>query len=554
MKRMVALLATAALAAPLAALAAEGPAVPESSIARPPAAARPAAALDEPAGPPAYAPRLARNTPPDLAAEVPPGPVTQFGDALERAYWTSPALIAQRARLRSTDYRLPQARALSGPSLSYRATYGYQRDNIESPFGSWFAQSGWSSTAAAILTQPLLTFGRNAAGERGALAEIAFERAQLRSSEANALFGAIRAYVLLLRAGDALSIVEEDLALLEREYADNTARFAKREVTSSDLQQVETRVELSRAQLFSARDELATARAQFLAAVGAPAGDLAPPDPLPVPVRTLEEVYAFAESHSPVLGGAYARERISRAAADAARAAMLPRVDLRGTGEIGTVSPYSDSRRATALRGEVVVSGLIFDSGLLRARLQEAEAANDADWRLIDQALRENRAEVADAWNEWLAQTAAIDRLRLASDAARRAFEGALLQEKAGLRTTLDVLSLARELLQARSAYTTATASAYLAQARLLAAMGALERSYLTPDAPPGDDPDRHLRQTRSSGEVPLLVPALRAVDRLFVGGRKNRPVRDPAGPLTTDGVPLPVPASGGVEVPAQPD
>ena len=544
MKRLAVLFASAALVAPPAgAQGLDRPALPEAAVARPPAGARPAAVLDEPAGPPAYAPQLGSRAPAELVATEPPAPVTRFADALERAYWTSPALLAQRARLRSADYRLPQARALSGPSLSYRATYGYQRDNIESPLGRWNAQAGWSSTAAAILTQPLLTFGRNAAGERGAMAEIAFERAQLRSSEANALFAAIRAYVLLLRAADTVGIVGEDLALLEREYADNAARFAKREVTSSDLQQVETRVELSRAQLLSARDDLATTRAQFLAAVGAPAGELGPPEPLPVPVRTLEEAYAFAETHSPVLGGAYARERISRAAVDAARAEMMPRVDLRGTGEVGTVSPYSDDRRATALRGEVVVSGPLFDSGLRQARMQEARAANDADWRLIDQALRENRADVADAWNEWLAQTAAIDRLRLAAEAARRAFDGALLQEKAGLRTTLDVLSLARELLQARSAHTTATASAYLAQARLLAAMGTLERSYLMPDAPPGHDPDRHYRRTRSDGEVPLLVPALRAVDGLFVGGSTNRAIRDPAGPLTAEGVPLPVPA-----------
>lgn len=542
MRLFSALLLTCA-AVPALAQPVQGPVlpsgVPESAIVRPSAAAAPAATLDEPGGGPLFAPRLPRGTPEALAA--PPAPVIGFEDALSRAYWTSPQLLAQRSRLRSADYRLPQARALSGPSLSFQATYGWQRDNVESGLGGWAARSGWSSTAAAVLNQPLFTFGANAAGERRALGEVAFERASLRSAEASALFAAIQSYVLVLRAREGVGIVRDDLALLERNQSENALRFERREVTASDLQQVETRVELARAQVKSALDELASSEARFIVAVGAPAGVLTPPPPLPMPVRTLEEAYALAERNSPLLAAAYARERVSRAGADAARSGMLPRVDLRGSAQVGTVTPYTDDLRRTELRGEVVVSGPIFESGLRRARMQEAEAANDADWRLIDQALRDTRAEVADAWNEWLAVTASLDNLRNAADVARRAFDGAQLQEKAGFRTTLDVLNLARELLQARSAYNNATASAYLAQARLLATMGTLEQAHLFPDAP-AYDPDRHFDRTRDDGMVPVVVPLIRQFDGVFAGGRQNRPVRDPAAPLAAPGVDLPVP------------
>lgn len=523
----------------------QGPGVPESAITRPSAAAAPSASLDEPSGPPHFAPRLPRSTPASLADAGPPPPVNGLEDALARAYWTSPQLLSQRARLRSTDYRLPQARALSGPSLTFQATYGYQRDNVESALGGWAARSGWSSTAAAVLNQPLFTVGRNAAGERRALGEIAFERASLRSAEAGALFEAIRAYVLVLRARESVGIVRDDLALLDRNFTDNSTRFKSREITASDLQQVETRVELARAQLLSAQDELATTEARFIAAVGASAGVLTPPVALPMPVSTLEDAYALAERNSPLIGAAYARERVSRAGADAARSGMLPRIDLRGTAQAGTVTPYTDDLRRTELRGEVVISGPIFESGLRRAQMQEAEAANDADWRLIDQSLRDTRAEVADAWNEWLAQTASLTNLRNAADIARRAFDGAQLQEKAGFRTTLDVLNLARELLQARTAYNNATAASYLAQARLLATMGMLEQANLFPDAP-AYDPERHFDRTKDDGMVPVVVPLLRQFDGVFAGGRKDRPVRDPAAPLAAPGVDLPVPGSAG--------
>lgn len=521
------------------------PGVPAGVIARPNASAMPAASPDEPSGPPYYAPRLPRGTPEDQAGTNASAPIGTFNEALLRSYWTNPALLAQRARQRATDYRLPQARSQSGPSVSYQATYGYRRDNFEQPVGNWTALSGWTSTASAILNQPLFTFGRNGAGERRALGEIAFERASLRSTEADTLFNAISAYVGLLRDRAAMAIYRDDLALLEREYADNGARFAKREVTSSDLQQVETRLELSRAQLFLAQRTLASSEARFLSVIGAPAADtLAPPSPLVVPADSLEDAYAHAEEHSPLLGAAYARERVSRAAADSARSNMLPRVDLRGSAAVGTTTRYTNNPRQTELTGQVVVSGPLFQNGLLLAQKHEADAANDADWRLIDQALRENRVNVAEAWNEWLAQTAAITQLRLSAEAAQKAFDGALLQEKAGFRTTLDVLSLARELLQSRTSYNSATASAYLAQARLLALIGALEQTSLFPDAP-AYDPADHLEKVKGTGQIPVIVPILREVDGLFVRGRKDRALRDPAAPLAAPGVALPVPQEG---------
>lgn len=554
---MMALKAKVALGATLfavcmqTALAAEdAPGVPAGVLQRPSAAQAARVSLDEPGGAPRYAPRLPRGTPTDLADADASGPVADFAAALQRTYWTQPNLLAERARLRGTDYRLPQARAQAGPRLTYEAAYGYQRDNFEQATGGWTSRSGWSSTATAILTQPLFTFGRNASAEKNALAQIAFQRATLRSTEASTLFGAIRAYVGLLRDRAGLGIFRDDLALLEREYADNKARFDKREVTSSDVQQVETRLEQARAQVFTAQSALATSEAQFLSAIGGPAAStLAPPNPLSLPVNSLEEAYAYAETHSPVLAAAYSRERISRAAADSARAGMLPRVDLRGKAEVGAITPYSDSLRQTDLRGEVVVSGPLFQSGLLHAQAKEAEAANDADWRLIDQAMRDNRAEIADAWNQWLGQSAAVAQLELSTAAARKAFDGALLQEKAGFRTTLDVLNLARELLVARSGYNSATTNAYLAQARLLALLGALEQASLFPDAA-AYDPDEHYDRVKRNGEIPVIIPALRAVDSILTGGGRDRALRDPAAALATTGVALPVPAAIGPQEP----
>ena len=175
------------------------------------------------------------------------------------------------------------------------------------------------------------------------------------------------------------------------------------------------------------------------------------------------------------------------------------------------------------------------------ARIAEANAANDADWRLIDQAQRENRVELADAWNQWLALAASTEYLAKAVDEAQAAYDGAVLQERAGMRTTLDVLDLARELLSARTNYNGATSGAYLAQARLLLAMGALEQSYLFPDAP-RYDVEAHFEKVKENGDIPLLTPLLRVIDGVAQGSTKDRALRDPSAKVTVPGVDLPIP------------
>jgi outer membrane protein len=278
---------------------------------------------------------------------------------------------------------------------------------------------------------------------------------------------------------------------------------------------------------------VASSDAIFLRFVGAPAGDLVPPNPLVIPARTLEDAYVYADANNPIIGTAFARERISRSEIDLARAELLPRVDLRGQASVGTATPYTDEPRQTELRAGVTISGFL-DAGVRLARVGEAAEVNDADWRIIDDAIRENRAEVADAWNTWQSQAAAVERLDVAVAAAERALEGARLQQRAGLRTTSEILELARDLLQVRTSLNSAMASSYVQRARVLAAMGALRHEFLLPEAS-AYDPTWHYERVKGQGDVPLLTPVLRAIDSLAVPARSDRVVRDPAGQLAME-------------------
>jgi outer membrane protein len=484
--------------------------------------------VDDRAGKAPFDPTLPADTPDEIRAIDLSTPVVTLQDALVRAYWFNPQLLAERASMRAADFGLPQARAAFGPSIDYSVGLNWQRDIIDSPLGGSFSRSGRTQTAAAILTQPIYTFGRLAANERSARARIAFERARLRDTEQQVLFAAISAYVGVLRDRAGLQIAKDNLDILEREASDVRARYAVREATEVDLQQVETQTAIARAEMTNAQATLDASTAAFGSAIGSPPGELAAPNPLILPASSLDSAQEVAEADNPIVAASRAREQASRAAADGAAAARLPRVDLQGRADFGTNTPYENDLRSNSYQAGIVLSGPIFDSGLLAARQKEAQAANDADWRLIDRSLRDLRAEVATAWSASQAASAAVGDLAAAVDSAAKAYEGALGQQKAGFRTTLDVLILARDLLDVRRGYNSNLADAYLTKARLLVALGAMDLSDLMPGTAV-HDPARHLEKVDGMGELPW-TPVLEALDGLGYGkADKVRPIRDPA-------------------------
>jgi outer membrane protein len=101
-------------------------------------------------------------------------------------------------------------------------------------------------------------------------------------------------------------------------------------------------------------------------------------------------------------------------------------------------------------------------------------------------------------------------------------------QQKAGFRTTLDVLILARDLLTVRNNLNMTEADHYIAQARILFALGMLDLPDLMPSEP-AYDAGAHLEKVDGQGSVFPITPILRALDGISYVGTEPRPTRDPA-------------------------
>jgi TolC family type I secretion outer membrane protein len=496
---------------------------------------------------PIVRPALPRETPADVMDGAGVPTLTMLDAAIARAYWTNPTLLAERATLRSVDPLYAQARANYGPQLSLQASHLFARDRREVLPGLFSRPEGFSTTAQLIFSQPLLSFGRMAAAEQGALAQIALSREELRLSEASTMFGVIGSYVAVLRDRTILDYARQNLALLERQFSESRARFAVRDITSSDLQQVETRLAFGRAQVLNAEGQLGSSQSLFLQSTGGLPGDLAVPAPINLGVTSLDAAYAVAEAASPIVRGAQAREKVSRAAVAAARAQRNPEVSLQGSGLYGPSNLYQNQLRSTELRSSVVVSLPIIDSGIRRIAVERARQANEADWRLVDAAVREARQSVAESWDAYRSALDSLEHYRTAATAAQAAYDGAVIQERAGDRTTLDVLDLARDLLNVRTSYATAEANEYLSRARLLGAMGNLEAPKLVPGIATYN-PAANFERVRHKGDVPLLTPLVSGIDQAIGAAvrddqpiREDRVLRDPAGTLRTESAVTPI-------------
>ncbi len=111
-----------------------------------------------------------------------------LAEALAATYASQPALLAERARLRSTDENVPQALSGWRPTVVMAGTLGYG-DGISRQFTN--SSGGWLKartdrqigTAQATLTQPLYTGGRTQANLNRAKNQVMAERANLIAQE-----------------------------------------------------------------------------------------------------------------------------------------------------------------------------------------------------------------------------------------------------------------------------------------------------------------------------------------------------------------------------------
>ena len=421
-------------------------------------------------------------------------------EAIALAYRTNPSLLAQRANQRALDESIVQARAGLRPTLDVTVSGDYTRDYSDTALDP----DSDGASASIGLSQTLWSGGRIGHGITAAEAEILAGRENLRGIEQSVLASVIQAYADVIRDMEVLRIRQANLAVLQRQLEESSARFEVGEITRTDVAQSEARLAQSEAELANAQAQLSTSRAVYAAVVGQAPGDLAPMPVLPGVPADFDSALDVALADNPDIRAAAYTLAAAEANVAAARAEYMPSVRASATygGSNRDFDRFGDIADNTRLTAGATLSIPLFTGGLNASRVAAAlERANAAQIN-VEGERRNALQAVSSAYAQSISARASLQAGEEAVRAASVAAEGVRQEAQVGLRTTLDVLNQELELRNAEVTLASARRNEYVAQANLLAAMGRLEGPDLDPTLD-RYDPDANYERVRNRGALP---------------------------------------------------
>ncbi|MBV9995831.1 MAG: TolC family protein [Caulobacteraceae bacterium] len=150
-------------------------------------------------------------------------------------------------------------------------------------------------------------------------------------------------------------------------------------------------------------------------------------------------------------------------------------------------------------------------------------------------------AAVAQAWGDLAARREQLAGLRDQLENEEQAFHGSRIEERIGLRNTIDVLNAEQEFQSTKSALAQAFHDEYLNRVNLLAAMGLLQAELLEPNIQPYRPEQNLQRRTLLLRAMPW-ISLVRVLDSIgaprLAAGRIPRDAAELQRPPTTSVMP----------------
>jgi outer membrane protein len=430
---------------------------------------------------------------PAPSAPTSPGAPHTLAEALAATYATQPALLAERAKLRSTDENVPQALAGWRPTVVMAGTAGYGAGESRTYSSQLCNGSGGAEcfenvptsrlvgTAQATLSQPLYTGGKVQANVNRSKNQVMAERANLMAQEQTSFINTVTAYVGngtgtlgVVEAQQLLALAINNEQVLAKQLQATNDRFRVGEITRTDVAQAEAALAGATAQRQTAEGNLQTARATFQQVVGfLPPGDLVAPQPLSLPVKTEQDATAMAANNNPTVIAALFNDSAAKDAVDVAFAQLLPQVSFQGQ-VFQSNNAAARSSQSNGYQAVVQLSVPIYQGGAEYSAVRQAKQSEQQTSRLVDDARRAAVQNAIQAWETLVAAKAAADSTREAVRANAVALEGVEREAIVGSRTTLDVLNAQQALLNSQTTLVQALSQVVTASYQVASALGRL--------------------------------------------------------------------------------
>jgi outer membrane protein len=389
-------------------------------------------------------------------------------DALRLALQNNGLARAALAETDAADARLAAARANLYPSIDLSSST--TRTRIEG--GGAIADTTQRQNGFG-LEWLLLDNGQRELRIRQSSRTVEATRQSTRDTLRRVLFQTARAYYEVLRRKELLQVADTAVRRAETLLEVAKAQAEVGAAPQKDVLQAEADLANARVQQIQARNALRLAETDLKRLIGweaqKPLPELTAPDapPSPDPALSVEQLWQRARLRRPDLRDAELRLQISRLGLDAARLNSLLRLQISARG-FREYEPNSRTQGSLS----IVASYPLFDGGLTRAALREAEASLQSAQFRLQQAERDAYAEVESAL---LSIREAFERLeasKIAVAAAQRNFDAAQESLREGVGTIVEVLTAQLALITAETNLVQATYDAAVAELQLRVATG----------------------------------------------------------------------------------
>ncbi len=382
------------------------------------------------------------------------GPRT-LAEALALAYSTDGTLLAERANVRAVDENVAGALAGWRPTVTVSSNAGYANDNrithafLPTRTTRQMVDRGLNSETVTA-TQQLYSGGATKAATNKAENQVMAERGRLLAQEQATLLAAVQAYVGVIQATQLLALNQSNEQVLSQQLIATNDRFRVGELTRTDVAQSEAALAGATANRQTAEGNLQTARATFRNTVGALPGTLIEPQPLKLPVRTLEQAQSLARTNNPTVVAALFDDAAAKDNFDAQFARLMPTLSLQAS--YGR-SEDTTAKNLQANTGSItaILSLPLYQGGAEYAAIRQAKQAQIVTRQKLEASRGTAVQQVAAAWSTYGAAKAAIESTRRQIAANEVALEGVQRQALVGSLTTLDVLNAEQALLTSRT-------------------------------------------------------------------------------------------------------
>jgi outer membrane protein len=389
-------------------------------------------------------------------------------DALRLALQNNGLARAALAETDAADARLAAARANLYPSIDLSSST--TRTRIEG--GGAIADTTQRQNGFG-LEWLLLDNGQRELRIRQSSRTAEATRQSTRETLRRVLFQTARAYYEVLRRKELLQVADTAVRRAETLLEVAKAQAEVGAAPQKDVLQAEADLANARVQQIQARNALRLAETDLKRLIGweaqKPLPDLTAPDapPTPDPALSVEQLWQRARLQRPDLRDAELRLQISRLGLDAARLNSLLRLQISARG-FREYEPNSRTQGSIS----IVASYPLFDGGLTRASLREAEASLQSAQFRLQQAERDAYAEVESALLSIREASERLEASKIAVAAAQRNFDAAQESLREGVGTIVEVLTAQLALITAETNLVQATYDAAVAELQLRLATG----------------------------------------------------------------------------------